>query len=158
MSAARADRENVGRTPMRCQDIYMWIPRCLDRSRRCRSNRRLAVAVPLVLTPGASTAVVLRNSLAGGTRAGLETSVGANAGSLVYGLLCAFGFSLALQRWPSVWVVLRVVGVAYLAWLGARSVHRATVGSGTSRAMATRAEGRPPTRGQNLKDGFVTNV
>ena len=118
----------------------------------------LAVAVPLVLTPGASTAVVLRNSLAGGTRAGLETSVGANAGSLVYGLLCAFGFSLALQRWPSVWVVLRVVGVAYLAWLGARSVHRATVGSGTSRAMAARAEGRPPTRGQNLKDGFVTNV
>ena len=75
----------------------------------------LAVAVPLVLTPGASTAVVLRNSLAGGTRAGLETAIGANTGSLVYGLLCAFGFALALQQWPSVWVVLRVVGVIYLA-------------------------------------------
>ena len=78
----------------------------------------LAVAVPLVLTPGASTAVVLRNSLAGGTRAGLETAIGANTGSLVYGLLCAFGFALALQQWPGVWVVLRVVGVdlSRVAW------------------------------------------
>ena len=84
----------------------------------------LAVAVPLVLTPGASTAVVLRNSLAGGTRAGLETAVGANAGSLVYGLLCAFGFSLALQRWPVVWTMLRLVGVVYLGWLGLRSMYR----------------------------------
>ena len=78
----------------------------------------LAVAVPLVLTPGASTAVVLRNSLSGGVRGGLETAVGANAGSVCFGLLCAGGFSLALARWPQVWVVLRVAGCLYLAWLG----------------------------------------
>ena len=89
----------------------------------------LAVAVPLVLTPGASTAVVLRNSLSGGVRGGLETAVGANAGSVCFGLLCAGGFSLALARWPQVWVVLRVAGCLYLAWLGLQSLRRAIAAS-----------------------------
>ena len=84
-----------------------------------------AVTLPLVATPGASTAVVLRNAVAGGTRAGLATAVGANAGSLCYGLLTAFGVSVVLQRWPLVWVALRIGGTAYLAYLGWRSLVRA---------------------------------
>src|SRR5262245_56477276 len=71
----------------------------------------LAVTVPLVVTPGASTAVVLRNSLSGGIRAGLITTIGVNSGSLMYGLLCAFGFAIALQRWPMVWVVIKIAGI-----------------------------------------------
>src|SRR5512145_605679 len=67
----------------------------------------LAVTVPLVLTPGASTAVVLRNSIAGGTRAGVQTAIGINAGSCFYGCLTAFGVALLLQRWPGVWSALR---------------------------------------------------
>ena len=123
----------------------------------------LAVTLPLVLTPGASTAVVLRNSLAGGTRAGLETAVGANAGSLLYGLLCAFGFALALQRWPGVWVVLRGAGVVYLAWLGAQSLGRAfNVGAGRRPTEQPRPDDRASstvnTGLQNIREGFITNV
>jgi threonine/homoserine/homoserine lactone efflux protein len=123
----------------------------------------LVVTLPLVLTPGASTAVVLRNSLAGGTRAGLETAVGANAGSLCYGLLCAFGLALALQRWPGVWVVLRGAGVAYLAWLGVQSLGRAfTVGADTRPATSLRPDGNAScnlnTGLQNMREGFITNA
>ncbi len=123
----------------------------------------LAVTLPLVLTPGASTAVVLRNSLAGGTRAGLETAVGANAGSLLYGLLCAFGFALALRRWPGVWVVLRGAGVVYLAWLGAQSLGRAfNVGAGRRPTEQPRPDDRASstvnTGLQNIREGFITNV
>ena len=85
----------------------------------------VAVALPLVLVPGASTAVVLRNSLAGGTRAGLETAVGINAGSLFYGCLSGLGIALALQRWPGLWTALRTGGILYLTWLGAQSLRRA---------------------------------
>ena len=81
-----------------------------------------AITVPLVATPGASTAVVLRNSLAGGVRSGVATAIGANTGSICYGLLTAFGVAVALQRWPMVWLVLRVGGTVYLAWLGLRSL------------------------------------
>ena len=58
----------------------------------------LAVTVPLVLAPGASTAVVLRNSLAGGTRAGVVTAIGVNTGSVCYGLLTALHVAIALDR------------------------------------------------------------
>ncbi len=116
----------------------------------------VAVTVPLVLTPGASTAVVLRNSLAGGVRAGLVTAVGINAGSLCYGLLTAFGFALALQRWPSAWSLLRAGGVVYLAWLGAQSLMRAA----SPRQVAAPGAEPPVARAvwTNLSEGFVTNA
>ena len=115
----------------------------------------LAVTVPLVLTPGASTAVVLRNSLAGGTRAGVVTAVGVNSGSLCYGLLTAFGFALAVEHWPSTWLVLRAGGMVYLAWLGLRSLYRAFAGVAT---MAVREAGHDQSTWKNVSEGFMTNA
>ena len=115
----------------------------------------LALTVPLVLTPGASTAVVLRNSLAGGTRAGIVTAIGVNSGSICYGLLSAFGFALALQRWPTAWVVLRAGGVAYMVWLGIQSIRRAwSPGSGNVAALAGTDRGLR----ESLYEGFLTNA
>ena len=116
-----------------------------------------AITVPLVATPGASTAVVLRNALAGGTRAGVATAIGANAGSICYGLLTAFGVSVVLQRWPIVWVALRIGGSAYLAWLGLRALSRArryTQAEGSAGVVT--GEARPLAR--NVREGFVTNI
>jgi threonine/homoserine/homoserine lactone efflux protein len=117
------------------------------------------MTAPLVLTPGASTAVVLRNSLAGGLRGGLLTAVGTNGGSACYGLVTAFGLGLALQRWPSVWLALRVAGIAYLAWLGAQSLRRAAFPSAL-RTPAAVALGPPAgeTWHRPLAQGFLTNA
>jgi len=123
-----------------------------------------AVAVPLVATPGVSTAVVLRNSIAGGVRSGVATAVGANAGSIVYGLLTAFGVSAALQRWPGVWLVLRVAGVGYLAWLGLRSLVRAFSRDRTGAAGPLRETAAPdpaaaaPSAKAAAREGFLTNT
>jgi threonine/homoserine/homoserine lactone efflux protein len=121
----------------------------------------LAVTIPLVLMPGASTAVVLRNSIAGGVRAGVETAVGVNAGSVVYGVLSAFGVALALQRWPNAWMLLRGAGVLYLSWLGIQSLVRAFRPSARSaaaapRSVATSPDERDPVR--NFREGFLTNA
>ncbi|HEX9367436.1 MAG TPA: LysE family translocator [Vicinamibacterales bacterium] len=115
-----------------------------------------AVTVPLVATPGASTAVVLRNSLEGGFRSGLATAIGANSGSICYGILTAFGIAVALQRWPMVWVVLRVSGTAYLVWLGVRSLRLAWTYRGTD-ALVTAGPARPSWP-RSLREGFVTNL
>ena len=82
----------------------------------------LAVTLPLVLTPGASTAIVLRNSIAGGTRAGVETAAGVNGGSILYGLVSAFGLAVTLRTWPAIWTALGLGGGVYLLWLAARSL------------------------------------
>ena len=115
-----------------------------------------AITVPLVATPGVSTAVVLRNSLAGGTRSGIATAIGANLGSVCYGMLTAFGLSAALQRWPMVWIALRIGGTAYLAWLGLRSLHRARTYRQIDQSAGVDAP-RPPLA-RSLREGFVTNV
>jgi threonine/homoserine/homoserine lactone efflux protein len=116
----------------------------------------IAVALPLVLTPGASTAVVLRNSLAGGTRAGVATAIGVNSGSICYGLLTAFGFALALQRWPAAWVALRAGGVVYMAWLGLQSIRRAFSTPRTDRTRLDIASDRGLWK--SLCEGFATNA
>ena len=122
----------------------------------------IAVALPLVLMPGASTAVVLRNSILGGTRAGVQTAVGANAGSVCYGVLSAFGVALALQRWPGAWFVLRAAGVVYLTWLGLQSLRHAVRPAASAPAVEPNPHPRVarPAAGvfRNVRDGFVTNV
>jgi threonine/homoserine/homoserine lactone efflux protein len=117
-----------------------------------------AITAPLVLTPGASTAVVLRNSLAGGLRAGLLTAVGTNSGSACYGLLSAVGLGLALQRWPSAWLALRVAGVAYLAWLGAQSLRRAAFPPPPRAMVAMPGRAVAGAWHRPLVQGFATNV
>ena len=115
----------------------------------------IAVTLPLVATPGVSTAVVLRNSIGGGTRVGVFTAVGCNLGNLSYGFLTAFGFGVALQRWPSVWLVLRVAGVLYLAWLGVRSLLHAV---GSPAATARRADAANDNPVRSMTSGFLANV
>ena len=115
----------------------------------------LAVTLPLVLTPGASTAVVLRNSISGGTRAGVETAAGVNTGSIAYGVLSAFGLAVALRRWPALWVVLRYAGAGYLAWLAVRSLAAAVA----PRPQPLAGDVAGPRRGalRNVTEGFLTN-
>jgi threonine/homoserine/homoserine lactone efflux protein len=117
----------------------------------------VAVTLPLVMTPGVSTAVVLRNSVAGGVRAGLQTALGANSGSVCYGLLSAGGLAIALQQWPSAWTALRAAGTIYIAWLGFQSLRRAS-----DPRSSSRPDGRQPAIAgsglAHLYEGFVTNV
>ena len=115
----------------------------------------VAVTAPLVLSPGATTAVVLRNSIAGGSRAGLFTALGANSASICYGLLTAFGFAAALQRWPSVWLALRWAGMAYLAWLGARALVAAVQ---VRRAAPSVTEPVQRDAWHSLASGYLTNL
>ena len=114
-----------------------------------------AITVPLVLSPGATTAVVLRNSIAGGSRAGVFTALGANAASVCYGVLTAFGFAAALQRWPAAWVGLQWAGVAYLAFLGVRSLRAALHPRSGGPATHSRTA-RTPWHG--ISSGFLTNA
>lgn len=116
-----------------------------------------AVAVPFVITPGASTAVVLRNSVGGGVRAGIVTALGVNAGSVLYGLLTACGMAAVLQQWPQVWIALRYAGAVYLGWLGLAAIRRAW--GATHRPLRAAASGGDETSWTvNVREGFATNA
>jgi threonine/homoserine/homoserine lactone efflux protein len=79
----------------------------------------------LAITPGATTAVVVRNTLEGGRRAGYLTALGAAAGSITIATGCALGLSILLTVWPGALDAIRVGGAAFLIALGSLSLHRA---------------------------------
>lgn len=128
----------------------------------------VAVTLPLVLTPGVSTAVVLRTSVSRGTAAALVTTVGLNASSLTYGLMTALGLPAVAERWPVALVVLRYAGGAYLLWLGIKAAFRGVSNfRGTSLAPAPDPRddyskldnSQLETRNSKLfVEGFITNT
>jgi len=79
----------------------------------------------LVVTPGSTTAVVVRNTLEGGRRAGYWTALGAAAANSCIAIACGIGLSMLLGVWPQSLDVIHYAGAAFLAWLGATSLYRA---------------------------------
>jgi threonine/homoserine/homoserine lactone efflux protein len=84
----------------------------------------LLVTLALVLTPGASTAVVVRNTLAGGRATGFATAAGIALGNVLQATITGVGLAMLLARWPTAFDIIRIVGGLYLAWLGLVSVWR----------------------------------
>jgi threonine/homoserine/homoserine lactone efflux protein len=76
----------------------------------------------LVVTPGSATAVVVRNVIDGGRRRGMAAAGGAAVGNTTYAVLSALGLAALFARVPVAFLLLRIGGTVYLAWLGVRSL------------------------------------
>lgn len=76
-----------------------------------------ALSFGLWVTPGPNMLYLVSRSLAQGTRAGMVSLAGCQAGSLVYALLGAAGVTAVLLAVPAAHTTLALAGAAYLAWL-----------------------------------------
>jgi threonine/homoserine/homoserine lactone efflux protein len=76
-----------------------------------------ALSLGLALTPGPNMLYLVSRALAQGTRAGMVSLIGCQAGSLAIMLCAAAGITAALFAVPYAWDALRVGGAIYLAWL-----------------------------------------
>lgn len=76
-----------------------------------------ALSLGLALTPGPNMVYLVSRALAQGTRAGMVSLIGCQAGSLAVMLLAAAGITAALMAIPYAWDALRLGGAAYLAFL-----------------------------------------
>jgi len=97
----------------------------------------------LVITPGATTAVIIQQTIAGGARAGIRAAGGAASANACYGAAAAVGVAVLLDRWPYALAALRVAGGAYLCWIGARALGRAWIGARRLETGAPLAAGAP---------------
>jgi threonine/homoserine/homoserine lactone efflux protein len=78
----------------------------------------------LVVTPGSTTAVVVRNTLMGGRAAGMASAAGAALGNATHATAAGLGLAVIFARWPTALTVIRTGGALYLGWLGVMSVYR----------------------------------
>ena len=79
----------------------------------------------LVVTPGSTTAVVVRNTLEGGRRAGYVTALGAALANISIATACGLGLSVLIAFWPGALSAIKIAGAAFLAFLGVSSLWRA---------------------------------
>jgi RhtB (resistance to homoserine/threonine) family protein len=91
----------------------------------------IGVAVIVIVIPGPDTAVVTKNVLVHGRRAGLGTSFGVSAGLSLWTLAAAVGLVSLVQASAVAYTALKLMGALYLVWLG---------------VQALRAAGREPSR------------
>jgi threonine/homoserine/homoserine lactone efflux protein len=68
--------------------------------------------------PGPSVSVVIANSLAGGTRAGLFTILGTELSMLSMVFIVAVGLEAVMTLVSGAFEIIKLAGAAYLVWIG----------------------------------------
>ena len=79
-----------------------------------------AVFIPALMLPGPDFVAVVRSSMAHGARAGLLTTLGVSAGLGMYATLSIVGLSAVLVEYQWLTWLVRLIGGAYLVYLGVR--------------------------------------
>jgi len=114
----------------------------------------------LVVTPGSTTAVVVRNTLEGGRRAGYVTALGAATANTSIAIACGVGLSVLLGVWPGSLDAVRIAGAAFLGWLGLSSLYRAGSRPDGGICLATDDHAAPARShaGAYFGDGLAINL
>ena len=119
-----------------------------------------AIALLLTITPGADTMLVMRSVVARGQRAGLLTTIGICCGLFVHASLSAVGLSVILVRSAAAFELVKLVGAAYLIFLGIQSLWRVMhhQSRGADDAPLERGHGTARTKRRPFLEGLLTNV
>ena len=96
----------------------------------------LVVAIVVIVTPGPDTALTIRNTLLGGRRSGVFTSVGVAAGQATWTVATSAGIAALLVASEPVFQAVKYAGALYLAFLGLQALRAAARGESAGAAQA----------------------
>jgi RhtB (resistance to homoserine/threonine) family protein len=85
----------------------------------------------LIVVPGPDTALVTKNAILHGRRAALGTALGVNLGLVLWTLAAALGLAAVVRASAVAFTALKLVGAAYLIWLGVQALRAARHHSAT---------------------------
>ena len=115
----------------------------------------LGIAILVIVTPGQDTALTIRNSLLGGRAGGVATAAGVAAGQACWTLAASAGLAALVVAAEPVFVALKLVGAAYLVYLGLQALRHAF------RPVAPaveRAAGPPLAPSRAFRQGLLSNL
>ena len=116
----------------------------------------LAVVAVLTLTPGPDMALVLRNGVRGGSSAAWWTGLGCCTGIAGYAAASAVGLAALLAASATAFTALKLVGAAYLVYLGVMALwhaRRRPAAPAAGAAGAASAVGAAATRADDRDAG-----
>jgi threonine/homoserine/homoserine lactone efflux protein len=115
----------------------------------------LAVSAIMIVTPGPDTALTIRNTLMGGRRAGVFSAVGVSAGQALWTIATATGIAALLAASEPAFLAVKILGSAYLIWLGLNALAAAVRGRPRHVAgVERRTLGAP----KALRQGLLNNL
>jgi threonine/homoserine/homoserine lactone efflux protein len=85
----------------------------------------LAASLVVILTPGQDMILVMSRSIGQGPRAGIVTAAGVSVGLVGHTLLATLGLGALLHASEVLFQVLKLIGAAYLVYLGLRLLRTA---------------------------------
>ncbi|XQW85579.1 LysE family translocator [Thalassotalea piscium] len=74
------------------------------------------------LSPGPSLALVIRNTLAGGSKKGYATAISHGAGVALYAAITATGIGILIVKSPMLYAIIQYSGAAFLLYLGIKAL------------------------------------
>jgi threonine/homoserine/homoserine lactone efflux protein len=113
------------------------------------------VAALLTVTPGAATALVVRNAARGGRRHAFLTTTGNSVGVLAWGCFAAVGIATIVATSAAAFTAVKLLGALVLVILGARSLR----GGHNDRRRASGLSQAPLISDQAaVRDGLLTSL
>jgi threonine/homoserine/homoserine lactone efflux protein len=97
----------------------------------------IAAAALLAVTPGPGIFYVAARTLAGGRAEGVASSFGTGLGGMVHVAAGSLGVSAIVLASAELFTALKLIGAAYLVWIGFRTIRSARQGAGLGEIPAT---------------------
>ncbi|RPJ64748.1 MAG: LysE family translocator [Acidobacteria bacterium] len=122
------------------------------------------ISAVLVISPGATMAVVMETAIGEGRLAALYTVLGINIGNSTLALTSALGMSIVFHQWPWTMQAVKVGGAGYLTYLGLRGLYFAFKGRRDAAPKINQSTNHPinrqinKSRNQQMTRGIVTNL
>jgi RhtB (resistance to homoserine/threonine) family protein len=116
----------------------------------------IGIAAVVIMVPGPDTALVTKNALLHGRRAALGTALGVNAGIAVWTLAAALGVASVVRASDVAFNALKLIGAAYLIWLGVQALRAA--GRGGSHGSAEHGDRRELDARGGFRQGALSDL
>jgi len=118
--------------------------------------------VLLNLTPGPDSLLVTSRTASMGVAAGIQASVGVTLGSFVHVLAATFGLSVIIANSATAFTVIKVLGAAYLIYMGLTAIFSRSNKAMANQAGETTAQpnavNTAPRRRNLILQGFLSNA
>lgn len=116
----------------------------------------LSVSLLVIVTPGPDTALVIRNTLLGGRRGGILTSLGVATGQACWTFAASAGVAALLVTLAPAFLAVKLAGAAYLIFLGVQTLRsalrRQTVLAAAPHSAPVRRDALP------YRQGLISNL
>jgi threonine/homoserine/homoserine lactone efflux protein len=111
----------------------------------------IAASLLLIATPGQDMVLVMSRSIAQGSAAGVVTAAGVSVGLVGHTILATLGLGAVLRASEWLFLVLKLVGAAYLVYIGVQLLR-------TRQSELAISAGAPKSLRRLFVDGALSNI